>query len=369
MNSSPILQFCPRCGTKLSEAARFCAQCGTNLTEYGGRAARPPLTPRAIASISGGALAIFLVAWFSQSALVGTPPTEKFAKRGTETAPSVDLDAELKRLKQAAEQNPKEKKGWSEYAQALAERLMSKDAPRELVFEAIGVLRQILDIDPNDKEALLAMAEISFQQQAFQKSAEFYQKYLTLVPEDIDVRARYASSLSFVGKFDESLTELNRVLTVKPDHFHALAYSAVTYAEMSNRAKAREIGEKALLHAPNQEAKDRFAAFLGSLDKSASATNAPTAEGTSVAFDPITETVVDYIKNNPVAGKKFLDASLHSGTLTINLDNFPMAQMPPFIKQKFVSAIRERAFPQGGPLSAVVLYDKTNAQELERMTR
>ena len=79
-----------------------------------------------------------------------------------------------------------------------------------------------------------------------------------IVPEDIDMRARYASSLSFTGKFDDSLKELGRVLSVKPDHFQALAYSAVTYAEMGDKAKSKAVGTQALAAAPNAEAKERL---------------------------------------------------------------------------------------------------------------
>lgn len=367
MNSAPVLQFCPHCGTKLSEAARFCAQCGTNLSEYRGTKPRQPIEARMIALVVVAAVGVFATAWYAQEALVGRAPTEKFKEQGA-TKEAAELDSELKRLKQAAEQNPKDKKGWTDYAQALADRLTAKDAPRELVFETIGVLRQILDIDPNDREALLAMAEVSFQQQAFEKSAEFYRSYLQLSPEDIDVRARYASSLSFVGKFDDALTELNRVLSVKADHFHALAYSAVTYAEMGNRTKAKELGEKALHHAPSEEAKNRFSAFLNSLEKSNPKASASAAAPPTGSLDQTSTLVIEHIKNNPVAGRKFIDATVSGTTLTINLDNFPMAQMPPFVKQKFTGAIREKAFSPGSALTTVILYDKTNAVELDRLT-
>jgi tetratricopeptide (TPR) repeat protein len=362
-------KFCPRCGTSLSDNARFCAQCGCNIAEF---KPRTPLSARALTIIGATSVVLFTVAWYSQAALTGTAPTEKF--KGADSSPqaAAELDAELKRLKEVAEKTPKEKAGWVAYAQALGMRLSEKGAPRELVFEAIGALRQILDIDPNDKDALLTMAEISFQQQAFAKSAEFYEKYLSLVPEDIDIRARYASSLSFVGKFDESLKELERVLTVKPTHFHALAYSAVTYAEMGNRAKAKEVGARALKSAPNEEAKARFSDFLESLDKPES--DAPKGDShqhaaPSKEFDGVTQAVVDHVKGNPVAGKKFVDAKLSSpDTLVISLDNFPMSAMPPFVKQKFVNGIKEKAFVVSSPLKKVVIFDSSTQAEIETIT-
>ena len=374
-NNPPAMKFCPSCGSALSAGARFCPQCGTNIAQF---RHRTPISVGAKATIAGTGLALFAALWFSQQALVGTPPSEKFKGEqktaGREESPAEDapLAPELVKLKEEAEKNPRDKKGWFNYAQALGERLSMKGAPQNLIFEAIGALRQILDIDPNDKDALLTMAEISFQQQAFAKSAEFYEKYLVLVPEDIDIRARYASSLSFVGKFDQSLAELGKVLSVKPDHFHALAYSAVTYAEMGNKQKAREVGEKALQSAPSDEAKKRFQNFLNSLDRKESAPTESTAAksaGAQTELEGIPGEVVALVKNNPVAGKKFTGASLSApDTLRIDLDNFPMSQMPPFVKQKFTGAIREKAFGPASPLKVVILYDSSTQSELERLT-
>lgn len=388
MNTTPSassIKFCPSCGTELGSNARFCGQCGVNIMQF--RRTAPVTTGTKVAVAVTGAL-FFAAVWMAQDNLVGKVPVEQFKgeKKAAQTAATEDapLDADLQALKQAAEKNPRDKKGWFDYAQALGERLSMKDAPRNLIFEAIGALRQVLDIDPQDKDALLTMAEISFQQQAFAKSAEFYEKYLALAPEDIDMRARYASSLSFVGKFDQALTELNRVLTVKPDHFHGLAYSAVTYAEMGNKEKAREVGTKALSLAPSEEAKKRFENFLASLDrkqpKEPEHTHdheghdhehaAPAAAAASGELNGAAAAVTEYIRSNPVAGKKFVGATMDSPeTLRISLDNFPMSQMPPFVKDKFTSAIRERAFASGSPLATVILYDSTAQQELERLTR
>lgn len=370
----PSINFCPACGNALTSNARFCSQCGKDITAF---VPRQALSTKAIASIAGLGIGIFLVAWYSQEPLVGKAPTENF--KGETKKPTNDepLEPSLQKLKDEALKTPTDKNGWARFAQALGERLSIKDPPQGLIFEAIGALRQILDIDPKDKDALLTMAEISFQQQAFAKSAEFYQKYLEIVPEDIDMRARLASSLSFTGKFDESLKELGRVLTVKPDHFQALAYSAVTYAEMGDKAKAKEVGAKAMAAAPNAEARERFSKFLNSLAQEGTPQrgNVPNADikqapSASTEFEPAIQIVVDQVKNNSVAGKKFTSAKMTSpDSLTISLDNFPVSQMPPFVKDKFLNGIREKAFSGSSPLKSVVLFDSSSQQVLETLTR
>jgi len=368
------INFCPACGNALQVNARFCSQCGKDITAF---TARPPLNTKALTGVACIGLSIFLIAWYVQEPLVGKAPTEHFKGETKQPTNDEPLAPELQALKDAALKNPKDKAGWISYAQALGERLSIKDPPQGLIFEAITALRQILDIDPKDKDALLTMAEISFQQQAFAKSAEFYQKYLEIIPEDIDIRARYASSLSFTGKFDESLKELGRVLTVKPDHFQALAYSAVTYAEMGDKEKSKAVGAQALAAAPNAEAKERFTKFLTSLDKESSPQRgnvtppeSKLASNSNANFEPAIQLVVDQVKNNPVAGKKFVDAKLNSpDSLTISLDNFPVSQMPPFVKDKFLGGIREKAFSGSSPLKSVILFDSASQQTLETLTR
>ena len=374
LNTAITINFCPACGNALQANARFCSKCGKDIAAF---TARASLSVKALTSIACIGLSTFLIAWYVQEPLVGKAPTEHF--KGEVKKPTNDepLAPELQALKDAALKNPKDKTAWVNYAQALGEKLSIKDPPQGLIFEAITALRQILDIDPKDKDALLTMAEISFQQQAFAKSAEFYEKYLEIVPEDIDMRARYASSLSFTGKFDDSLKELGRVLSVKPDHFQALAYSAVTYAEMGDKAKSKAVGTQALAAAPNAEAKERFSKFLASLDKEASpqrgnisSADSKIASNSSLSFEPAIQIVVDQVKNNAVAGKKFVDAKLTSAdSLTISLDNFPVSQMPPFVKDKFLGGIREKAFSGNSPLKSVILFDSATKQTLETLTR
>jgi tetratricopeptide (TPR) repeat protein len=374
LKTAITINFCPSCGNALQAQARFCSQCGKDIVAF---TTRPSLNVKALTTIASLGLCTFLIAWYVQEPLVGKAPTEHFKGESKKPTNDEPLAPELQALKDTALANPKDKAGWVNYAQALGERLSIKDPPQGLIFEAITALRQILDIDPKDKDALLTMAEISFQQQAFAKSAEFYEKYLEIVPEDIDMRARYASSLSFTGKFDDSLKELGRVLSVKPDHFQALAYSAVTYAEMGDKVKSKAVGTQALAAAPNAEAKERFSKFLASLDKeptpqrgNISSADSKPATNTNATFEPSIQAVVDQVKNNPVAGKKFVDAKLtNADSLTISLDNFPVSQMPPFVKDKFLGSIRAKAFSGDSPLKSVVLFDSSSQQTLETLTR
>lgn len=319
------------------------------------------------------AAALYLFSWNAQSALAGKKPEKKFdvnahkqqqphakenlAKQGEIT------DPELVALGKAAKEKPLDLALQKQYAGRLIEKIKtSEQLPPALIFETIDSLGTILKIDPNDRDALIAMADISFDQQAFSKASEFYKQYLELEKNDHNARARYASSLTFMGQFEEALSELNKVLKAEPENFHARAYMAITYAQMGKHPEAREMGQKALALAPSDEAKERFRQFLDSLDREAAGSEAP-KRGNLSHFDTIVETV----KNNPVAGPKFVDHYIStSGDLVLLVRDFPMDKMPPFVKDKFLNGIkavaetvqRERPFK-------VILREETTNRDLE----
>lgn len=379
MTTPPLELTCPKCNATTSASSRFCSQCGWDLS-------RPVRTTsfrgQDIVKLGVVALAIWFAGWQTQEYLGGKKPTAAFEKAapvagaGTEAAGHAALpinDPELEKLRTAAEAAPTDKSLWTAYANSLAQKISLSDKPSpELIFEAIGALRKILDIDPKDPDALLAMAEISFNQQAFSKAAEFYSSYLSGKPEDLDVRARYGSTLTFLGKFDQSIAELKTVLTSQPGHFHALAYTAVTYAELGRKDDALMYGELALKRAPSDEARARFSEFLNSIRNGPlpERTSVPSAQrGDSASLPPEANAIVAAMRANPVAGPKFAGAEMRdASTLVLSFNEFPMEQMPPFVREKFTKSVTEKLTPDGA-LKSVIFYDAVAKKELQKVER
>ena len=66
-----------------------------------------------------------------------------------------------------------------------------------------GVLAGILVAEGRiDPQALVTMADISFNQQVFVKAVDFYRRYLDTTPDDHDARARLGSALTFWKRLD-----------------------------------------------------------------------------------------------------------------------------------------------------------------------
>lgn len=247
---------CGKCGGSVSQGMKFCSTCGRRL------AARPTQFYTKMIGIGVGVfLAVFVLMELVQEERAMAP-----SARGANVAQELD-DPQVKRIREDVEKNPQDIVKLRLFAGVLGDKLRNNPtAPPALVFEAIDVLGKILAIEPNDPGALVMMADLSFDQRAFTKAVEFYERYLKIDPEDLGARSRYASTLTFLGRFDESINELNGVLKSDPKNFPAMAYLAITYAQSGNVPKAKEVSQSALALAPSEDARARFSAFVSSLD-------------------------------------------------------------------------------------------------------
>jgi tetratricopeptide (TPR) repeat protein len=193
------------------------------------------------------------------------------------------------------------------------------------------------------------MADVSFDQKAFTKAQEFYERYLKLEPDNHGARARYASTLTFLGQYDKSVQELNAVLKQDPKNFPAMAYLSITYAQQGDLSKANETGAAALNLAPSDEARARFSAFMTTLQAQAAASpargniEAPKSEAPVQAVTTGIAGFVAQVQNNPVAGPKFVGHEEVKEELRLTFKDFPMSQMPPFAKEKFFGTLKKAA--------------------------
>jgi tetratricopeptide (TPR) repeat protein len=244
-----------------------------------------------------------------------------------------------------------------------------------IVFEAIDVFGRILQQEPNDPAALVMMADVSFDQRAFTKALDFYERYLKVDPNDLGARSRYASTLTFLGRYDDSIQELGKVLQSEPKNFPAMAYLAITYAQKGDIKTAKKIGGDALAAAPSEDARARFSSFVESLDQAKSegdvgSVKQPEADVTNqVAKVGGMDGFVAALRANPIAGPKFVRHVQEGATLRLYYREFPMSQMPPFAKEKFLGGIRS-ALTQNGlaGIKEVVFTDAVSLTAMETLS-
>lgn len=351
---------CSNCGTSLTDQMRFCSGCGRRLARR---------SKGYLVSGLAGTLLLFGVALGLQMIAregrvrPAAHPTSAPQQQG-KAAPSVTESPQLAAMRREVEQAPDDLTKLKIYAGMLGDTLRSNPAASsEIVFEAIDVFGRILQREPNEPGALVMMADVSFDQKAFTKALDFYERYLTVEPEDLGARSRYASTLTFLGRYDDSIAELGKVLKTDPQNFPAMAYLAITYAQKGEIKKAKAIGSDALRVAPSEDARMRFSSFVSSLGDSVEGSNdaqGGNPEQTTAASKakPALSQPLDNAKGlagfiqtvsaNPVAGPKFSGHEQRgSKTILLKFSNFPMAQMPPFAKQKFFAGLKDALIKNG----------------------
>ena len=240
---------------------------------------------------------------------------------------------------------------------------------QQLLLELIDARGKILSMNPNDTDSLISMANITFNQRIFDKSAEYFQRYLALVPDDIEARASYASTLTFLKKPEDSLTQLDIALEKDPKSFQANAFKSITLTQLGRNEDARKAGQLALALAPNDEAKNRFQKFLDSIDKQDNPT-APEEEktqarGNTPSQDP---SVVAFLKAHPMIGPKLVSYTVEGSTLKLFLKDFPMAAMPPVAKDSFFGKVKA-VMQQDATIQKIAFFDVATGHEMASLSR
>ncbi len=375
--------ICPKCDSELNELPKFCPNCGSNL-QFTAKE-RFNMTPLRFISLVLASLGLFFFGWTMQSKLSGKKPDKIFAASASSksaasghntsqahgTPPEEEEnynDPELDKIRELAKEKPLDVDIQKQLSGLLIQKIRSFETPpQSLVFETIDNLRNVLNLSPEDPEALIAMADISFDQQAFEKAIDFYQRYIKVNKDDLNARSRYASSLTFIGKHKEALAELESVLKIAPDNFHARAYSAIAYAQMGNLDEAKKFGQSALEVAPSPEAKERFSQFLKQLDMQSSSAKRDNTkpEEEKVADSSEVNPVVAYIKSNQIAGPKYRSFEYgEKGELILNFEDFPMQMMPPFAKDKFFNSIKNALKDEVKKPSRIIFKDISKPNEI-----
>ena len=256
----------------------------------------------------------------------GTPPTKVH-----QAAMTPGSNLLLEKLREVTAAAPDDVAAWKTLANALSEELkrLEFDSP-DLSLEMVDVLSNVLRLEPSDPQALITLANLAFNQRAFVKAAELYERYLARHSDDLLARASLGSSYTFLGRMDDAERELLAVVKSDPQQFQGLAYVSILYSEKGDQQKAVEFGQRALAVAPGEEAKARFGAFLEKLGHASSRTTAPAQspqQVSQVTFD-------EYVKKHHILGPKLSAIKNGEKNKIVELNNFPIAAMPPIAKQK-----------------------------------
>ena len=94
----------------------------------------------------------------------------------------------------------------------------------------IQQLRDFVEKNPNNAEAVRKLADLNFDIQNWARAQELYAHYLELKPNDPDVTTDLGITYRGMGKFDQALDRFHAAQKISPDHWQAYYNEVVVLA-------------------------------------------------------------------------------------------------------------------------------------------
>ncbi len=353
-----IASFCPQCGAKTVPPANFCAACGEVLPGTKSNTAKRP--QRSSASAWGSLIPGFTV--LSLYLLVGTglwvfvlrsqpfpsaaaPASEGQASKGGSTLPQehppVSLPEEAKKLLaelvDKANAAPQEVKTWKTLAEAQSRAARLDSSYRSA---ALSSYRHVLELAPNDFDALRGVGNIYYDFEEYAKATEYYQKYLALNPDDASVRTDLGTMYLYTDDANRAIAEYQTVLAKKPDFFQAYFNLGIAYQDLGETDKARESLGRAKALTTDKNIQGKIAEVLAQFSGAPSPT-LTAAPPVDPARSPFQQAVEKLFRGHEIMGPRIgriewpTAAEAH-----VFFQNFPMSAMPPEVRERFLGKLR-----------------------------
>lgn len=99
---------------------------------------------------------------------------------------------------------------------------LPQDPALTKAMDDLAQYRMRVDKDPNDVEALAQLGNANLALKRFDHAKEWYERALKIDPKRTETRMDLAIALRFMGKPDEAISELNKVLANDPKNATAL---------------------------------------------------------------------------------------------------------------------------------------------------
>ena len=394
-------RFCSQCGTKTVPDARFCASCGTALLGSGKKtpAQNAPHTPASWRTQLPGltVLASYLligsVLWFGvlrtqPFPTVGAPaegPSTGGKQDLPQNHPPVTIPEEVrKRITEfvnQAKEKPQDVSTWK----ALAEmQFRASQIDASYRSAALESFKHVLELAPNDLDALKGVGNIYYDFEEHAKAIEYYKRYLTQKPDDSGVRTDLGTMYLYSNNFDQAVGEYQTVIAKDPGFFQAYFNLGVAYNEKGEKGKSLEALNKAKSLTTDQAVRERIDQFLAQISAPVSPSIAqappPTTPPSQVAqvqvnpsLSPFQQAVEQVLRGASIMGERINRIEWLSPTeARVLLQNFPMSGMPPQVRAGLVGRLQTKileAKEAAGVSSAakVELIDLDSQQVMETL--
>lgn len=110
---------------------------------------------------------------------------------------------------------------------------------------ARALLERYVTLQPEDARAILVLADLEFQQQDYAPARNHYEHYLSLAPPTAEVLTDLGAAYRYLREPEKALELLEQAEQLDPSHWAALYYQVVVHAfDLGNPDRAAEIFAK-----------------------------------------------------------------------------------------------------------------------------
>ena len=327
---------------------------------------RSTMTPRLTPTFLLFSVAILL--WSSSVSLSvwlgdsGTLDRHEAVKRGT-----AEPSATVKEAKAALDKEPKSVTRRLELARAIHSQAVEEKSG-ELLMEAVKAYTAVFEIEKEQPDALRGLASLCLEAGIIAKAIEYRPRYLAQRPDDLSAQIDYSLALIQAGQADKAIDMLKAQIQRPDAPFQSVVALALAYKLQGDRESARKYALQAKERTDSEEARKRIDDFLASLDEPIPSEGEEGSVGAAAAM-PAEQlspgrAVSDFFSNHPIIGPKLRGVSWPTLTRAkVLVADFPVEQMPPFAKEKFLSNVRSSLAILPERIT-VALHDAVSDREL-----
>ncbi|MGE0681882.1 MAG: tetratricopeptide repeat protein [Candidatus Binatia bacterium] len=393
------VQFCPQCGAKTVPQANFCAACGVALPGRQSTPNRPATIPSPVSTrtlLPG----LFVFTFYLLTGLgiwlfvLRTQPFPTAAPAGVggqastggsalpQDHPEIALPEEAKKiladLVDKANAAPQDLQAWKTLAEAQARAARLDSSYRSA---ALSSYRHVLELAPNDLDALRGVGNVYYDFEEFGKAIEYYQRYLALRPDDASVRTDIGTMYLYSNNIDRAITEYQTVIAKKPDFFQAYFNLGIAYQEKGDTARARQLLVKAKSLTTEKAIQERIEQVLtqfsgdGSAVAPSSATvPSPPGPQVNASLSPFQQAVEHVFRSHDIMGPRISRIEWPAAAQArVLFQNFPISGMPPEVRERFLAKLRlqisdAKSANKIGDAITIELIDISTNQVMETLT-
>ncbi|MFZ0678111.1 tetratricopeptide repeat protein [Candidatus Binatus sp.] len=313
----------------------------------------------------------------------GMPPGHPTIELPTEARTFVD------KIERDAIAKPKDVTAWNKFGAVSMRAAMFDQSYYGKAEDAYG---HVLKLDPDNLDALRGIGDIDYDKQRYDEAIAAYEHYLKKKPDDPEVRTDLGTMYLYTGNADQAVVQYKKAITAKPGFFQAYYNMGIAYAQENKPADAAATLKQAVALAPDDTARTQVKELLAKLtgapaasasmqaasaatpstskkpaapaesiaakstaaSKSTEAASAPEASAAIAAKGPASpaaasttsnedfhDAVETMVRGLPIAGPKVTTVEWPDKLKAkVFMDSFPMDQMPPFAKAKFLSDLK-----------------------------